>query len=214
MSGLWFALKGLGLGFGVYLVLYLLRAMGAGDVKLMAAVGSIVGASELVRHLSDHRDRRRHPVDCRIDREGRLGKTLFNVGFILSEMKSLRPAYLKNEELDVKSDKGAAPAARRGDRGRHADLPRVERALYAVSILDLFRLDGKTALVTGARRGLGKAMAIALAEAGADIVATSRTWKPDGGEVGREIEARGRRSWPYAVRSRRPRARSTTSSGR
>jgi 2-deoxy-D-gluconate 3-dehydrogenase len=35
--------------------------------------------------------------------------------------------------------------------------------------LDLFRLDGKTALVTGAGRGLGQAMAVGLAEAGADI---------------------------------------------
>ena len=33
---------------------------------------------------------------------GRLQKTFFNVGFILSEMKSGRPAYLANEELDVK----------------------------------------------------------------------------------------------------------------
>ena len=40
-------------------------------------------------------------------------------------------------------------------------------------ILDRFRLDGKTALVTGARRGIGRAMAVALAEAGADIVGTS-----------------------------------------
>jgi 2-deoxy-D-gluconate 3-dehydrogenase len=39
------------------------------------------------------------------------------------------------------------------------------------SILDLFRLDGKVALVTGATRGLGQGMALALAEAGADIVA-------------------------------------------
>ena len=36
---------------------------------------------------------------------GRLKKTLFNVGFILSEMKSGRPAYLANEELDVKNKK-------------------------------------------------------------------------------------------------------------
>ena len=40
-----------------------------------------------------------------------------------------------------------------------------------MSILDLFKLDGKTALVTGASRGLGQGMAIGLAEAGADIVA-------------------------------------------
>ena len=40
-----------------------------------------------------------------------------------------------------------------------------------MSVLNLFKLDGKVALVTGAARGLGQAMAIALAEAGADIVA-------------------------------------------
>jgi 2-deoxy-D-gluconate 3-dehydrogenase len=39
-----------------------------------------------------------------------------------------------------------------------------------MSILDLFRLDGKVALVTGAGRGLGQAMAVGLAEAGADVV--------------------------------------------
>ncbi|MFT3868617.1 MAG: 2-dehydro-3-deoxy-D-gluconate 5-dehydrogenase KduD [Nibricoccus sp.] len=39
------------------------------------------------------------------------------------------------------------------------------------SILDLFKLDGKVAVVTGAARGLGQGMALALAEAGADIVA-------------------------------------------
>ncbi|MCX6951926.1 MAG: 2-dehydro-3-deoxy-D-gluconate 5-dehydrogenase KduD [Verrucomicrobia bacterium] len=39
------------------------------------------------------------------------------------------------------------------------------------SILDSFKLNGKTAVVTGAARGLGQGMALALAEAGADIVA-------------------------------------------
>ncbi len=41
-------------------------------------------------------------------------------------------------------------------------------------ILDKFKLDGKVAIVTGASRGLGKAMAIGLAQAGADIAAVAR----------------------------------------
>ena len=59
-------------------------------------------------------------------------------------------------------------------------------------ILDQFRIDGKTALVTGCKRGIGKAMAIALAEAGADIIGVSASLEPEGSDVGREVEARGR----------------------
>jgi gluconate 5-dehydrogenase len=43
-----------------------------------------------------------------------------------------------------------------------------------VALFDLFRLDGKTALVTGGSRGLGRVMALALAEAGADLIITGR----------------------------------------
>jgi len=45
-------------------------------------------------------------------------------------------------------------------------------------VLDLFKLEGKTALVTGCRRGIGKAMAEGLAEAGADIIGVSAQMEP------------------------------------
>jgi 2-deoxy-D-gluconate 3-dehydrogenase len=58
-------------------------------------------------------------------------------------------------------------------------------------ILDLFRLDGRVALVTGGNRGLGQAMARGLAEAGADIACVSRS--ANDGEIRGQIEALGRR---------------------
>ncbi|HEV2784019.1 MAG TPA: SDR family oxidoreductase [Actinophytocola sp.] len=60
-------------------------------------------------------------------------------------------------------------------------------------ILDLFRLDDKVAVVTGAGRGIGAATAIALAEAGADVVISSRT-ESDLARVAKQIEAAGRRA--------------------
>ena len=62
----------------------------------------------------------------------------------------------------------------------------------------MFRLDGKTAVVTGARRGIGKAMAIALAEAGANIVGVSRSMESSGSELGRAVTALGRKFSGYA----------------
>jgi gluconate 5-dehydrogenase len=57
--------------------------------------------------------------------------------------------------------------------------------------MDRFRLDGKRALVTGASRGLGRVMALALADAGADVVITGRTAETLDRTAG-EIRARGR----------------------
>lgn len=67
-----------------------------------------------------------------------------------------------------------------------------------MNVLDLFRLDGKTALVTGCRRGIGKAMAVALAEAGADIVGVSASMEPSDSDVERAVTAAGRRFRGYA----------------
>ena len=61
-----------------------------------------------------------------------------------------------------------------------------------MKVLDSFRLDGKTALVTGARRGIGRAMAIALAEAGADIIAVSANLEASGSDIEKDVTALGR----------------------
>ena len=64
-------------------------------------------------------------------------------------------------------------------------------------ILDLFKLDGRVALVTGASRGLGQAMAIGLAQAGADIVGVGRS--TDWGELEAQIRETGRRFWGFSA---------------
>jgi prepilin peptidase CpaA len=104
-AGLRGALLGLGLGFVLYFPLYLLRARGAGDVKLLAAVGSIAG-----------------PGDCFVIcllaavlgglaaivlllARGRVRKTFWNVGWILHDLIHLRAPYASSEELDVNSPK-------------------------------------------------------------------------------------------------------------
>lgn len=56
-----------------------------------------------------------------------------------------------------------------------------------MSILDKFKLDGKTALVTGCKSGIGKAIALALAEAGADILGVSSTLEESGSSIEHEV---------------------------
>jgi 2-deoxy-D-gluconate 3-dehydrogenase len=65
-------------------------------------------------------------------------------------------------------------------------------------ILDQFKLDGKIALVTGCRRGLGRAIALALAEAGAEIIGVSASQEKTGSQVEREVRALGRDFRGYA----------------
>ncbi len=65
-----------------------------------------------------------------------------------------------------------------------------------MSIAASFDLSGKTALVTGAKRGIGRGMAEALASAGADIVGVSASLEQDS-DVERAVTAMGRSFTPY-----------------
>ena len=63
-------------------------------------------------------------------------------------------------------------------------------------ILDQFKLDGKLALVTGCRRGIGRGIATGLAEAGADIIGVSASLE-ENSDVEREVRALGRKFYRY-----------------
>ena len=65
-------------------------------------------------------------------------------------------------------------------------------------ILDMFKLDGKIALVTGCRRGIGRGFAQALAEAGADIVGVSATLESSGSAIEKDVTSVGRNFRGYA----------------
>jgi len=100
-------LKIAGLGFGlavlIYMPLYIVRGMGAGDVKLAAALGSLVGWQNwlllfifaaliggvlaLVLMLA----------------YGRFRKTFWNLGYIIWELAHFRSPHARSEELDVRS---------------------------------------------------------------------------------------------------------------
>jgi prepilin peptidase CpaA len=108
--GLWFGLKfsleGLGLALGVYFVLYVLHAMGAGDVKLMAAVGAAAGPSNwfgifVLTSLAGG-----VAGVVLVAFKGRFRKTLGNIGIILTSLGSGRAPYKETPELDVSSDQG------------------------------------------------------------------------------------------------------------
>ena len=61
-----------------------------------------------------------------------------------------------------------------------------------MSNLQIFNLTGKTALVTGCKRGIGKAMAVGLAEAGADIIGVSASLEARGSDVEKQVTELGR----------------------
>lgn len=68
-----------------------------------------------------------------------------------------------------------------------------------MGVLQFFNLAGKLALVTGCNKGIGKSIALALAEAGADIIGVSSTMPATGSEVAQEVMATGRKFYAYSA---------------
>ena len=65
-----------------------------------------------------------------------------------------------------------------------------------MNVLDRFRLDGKRVMVTGGSRGFGRAIALACAEVGADVVLAARD--PDNlARTAGEVRERGREAWTF-----------------
>src|ERR1700734_1861452 len=67
-----------------------------------------------------------------------------------------------------------------------------------MTVLDQFRLDGKCILITGGSRGFGRAIALAAAEAGADVMLVARD--PDAlARTAGEVRERGRKAWTFVA---------------
>ncbi len=74
-----------------------------------------------------------------------------------------------------------------------------------MNTLDSFRIDGQIGVVTGAGQGLGRAIALAFADAGADVAVVARRQNTID-DVAREIEARGRKALALSADLREPAA--------
>jgi prepilin peptidase CpaA len=104
-AGFWLALKGLGLATLIYFPFYLVRGMGAGDVKLMAGIGALVGPGVwFIIFVVTALLGLAFAVILTL-LTGRVRKTVFNFGFMVKELLSFRAPYVSNEELDIKSGK-------------------------------------------------------------------------------------------------------------
>src|SRR5580693_1842359 len=106
LSGLARASEGLGLGFILYFPLYLIRARGAGDVKLLAAVGAIAGPGNCVWIFLLTAILGGIIAVILLMSRGRVRKTFFNVGWIIRDLVHFRAPYKSSDELDVTTTSG------------------------------------------------------------------------------------------------------------
>jgi prepilin peptidase CpaA len=100
------AAEGLGLGFVLYLPLYLIRGRRAGDVKLLAAVGAIAGPGNCFWIFLLTAILGGGIVLVVIMIHKRTGQTFFNVAWIVKDLLHFRAPYKSSGELEVTTDKG------------------------------------------------------------------------------------------------------------
>ena len=100
------AMLGAGLALLIYVPLFALRAVGGGDVKLMAAVGSIAGPKSWIAIFLITAIAGGAIALVMIAVKGRVRRTLRNVGILLTELAHLRAPHRVEQELDVSSDRG------------------------------------------------------------------------------------------------------------
>ncbi len=103
VAGLEDSALGFGIAVATYLPLYLLRGMGAGDVKLAAAIGALVGWGSWVVIFILSGLLGGVLAMVVILAKSRVRKTFSNLGYIVWEMIHLRPPHLRSEELDIGS---------------------------------------------------------------------------------------------------------------
>lgn len=105
IEGVWLAAKGFGLAFALNLVMYMLHMTGAGDVKLLAAVGAMVGCSDFVGIFLLTALIGGVLAIILMLVKGRVRQTLWNVGYMVSELMNWRAPHMTREQLDVGSSK-------------------------------------------------------------------------------------------------------------
>jgi len=105
-TGLWTSLQGLGLALAIYGSLCLLRALGAGDVKLMAAIGAVAGPAHWLRIFLLTALCGGIVAVVLIVMRGRFRHTLANAGAALASLSRGQPPYRSSSELDVRTTAG------------------------------------------------------------------------------------------------------------
>jgi prepilin peptidase CpaA len=100
-QGLKLALTGLGLSLLIYVPLYLIRAMGAGDVKFMAAIGALAGPDNWLGVFFTTAILGGVASLCLIAARNRLQVTMANLSTIADELLHGRMPFHKDPSLDV-----------------------------------------------------------------------------------------------------------------